>query len=175
MVLPSAAIVRRDAIADLHFPEFDSTCGDWDFFARLSRRHGGVFVTEETTLNRSHEDPWRLTRIDTSVQTRRRIALIRRLWRSDAAFMRDHGHEVDAVEAGCLRKLAKGLLTSGDSKGARTALAELESLGAPTARRSDLVLRLLSHTPVAYAVASIVRGLRIGWSRLARGNPGEAA
>ncbi|HEX7114270.1 MAG TPA: glycosyltransferase, partial [Steroidobacter sp.] len=94
MVLPSAAIIRRSAIADLRFPESDSTCGDWDFFAQLSHRAGGVFVPIETTLNRSHEDRWRLTRIDGAVQMRRRVAFIRRRWRSDEEFMREHAREV---------------------------------------------------------------------------------
>lgn len=162
MVLPSAAIVRRDAIGELRFPEFDSTCGDWDFFARLSHRHGGVFLPEETTLNRSHEDPWRLTRTDGSVQMRRRIAFIRRLWRQDAEFMQAHADEVAATEAQCLRKLAKRQLVNGDSAGACAALEELRKLDPLQSGREDFVIGLLARLPFSRQIASALRQLRSG-------------
>lgn len=160
MVLPSAAIIRRSALDELRFPEFDSTCGDWEFFARLSRRCGGVFISQETTLNRSHEDPWRLTRVESSIQLTRRIDFIRRLWRSDADFMRIHGREVDATEAQCLRKLAKRQLVRGEAGAARRTLAELRQLGFAASKASDYVLAGLAWAPFSASLAGALRGLK---------------
>lgn len=160
MVLPSAAIIRHDAIGDLRFPEFDSTCGDWDFFAQLSHRSDGVFVPIETTLNRSHEDPWRLTRIDGAIQLRRRLAFIRRRWRSDPEFMRMHAREVDCTEAQVLRSLAKRLLVNGDAAQARTALRELRALGPSERRATDYMLAMLAHLPFASSLAGALRSLK---------------
>lgn len=168
MVLPSAAIIRRAALDDdLRFPEFDSTCGDWDFFARLSHRHGGVFLPLETTLNRSHEDPWRLTRIEGSIQLRRRIALIRRLWRADPEFMSTYRVEVDRTEADCLRKLAKRLLLNADSAGARGALGELRRLGPMMRQARDLLLWALAFAPFPGGVAGLLRSMRTAAGRSA--------
>lgn len=161
MVLPSAAIIRRASIDDdLRFPEFDSTCGDWEFFARLAHRHGGVFVPRETTLNRSHEDPWRLTRVEGAVQMRRRIALIRRLWREDSEFMRRYRAEVDRTEAECLRKLVKRLLLNGERAAGRESLRELRRLGSAQRRTADLLLWALAVSPFTSAAARIVRSAK---------------
>lgn len=162
MVLPSAAIFRRAALDDLRFPEFDSTCGDWEFFARLSHRHGGVFVPEETTLNRSHEDTWRLTRTDGSVQLRRRVAFVRRLWRQDPEFMQAHRTEVAATEARWLRQLARRQFLNGDSAAACAALDEIKMLSPAQSRRQDLLIGLLARMPFSRQVAIALRQLRSG-------------
>ena len=161
MVLPSAAIIRRETLdEELSFPEFDSTCGDWDFFARLSHRYGGVFVAGETTLNRSHEDLWRLTRTEGAIQMRRRIAMIRRLWRQDQDFLSQHRVEVDATEAECLRKLARRSLVNGDSAGARAALNELRILGKGVEEKGDTVLWALTLLPFSRQMAGFARSLK---------------
>jgi glycosyltransferase involved in cell wall biosynthesis len=167
MVLPSTAMIRREKLPDdLRFPEFDTTCGDWEFFARLSHEQGGgVFVAEETTLNRSHEDPWRLTRVDGIVQLRRQIALIRRVWRADHAFLAAHRADVDRTEASCLRWLARRLLKEGDRTEARATLREAQVLDPGAVRASDTLLTALTHVPFSKgAVAAIRRA-----ARLARG------
>jgi hypothetical protein len=57
----SSSMIRRSLMGDLRFPESDSLCGDWEFFARLSRNHGAVFADVPTMLNRSRANP--LTRV----------------------------------------------------------------------------------------------------------------
>jgi glycosyltransferase involved in cell wall biosynthesis len=106
-VLPSTALVRRTAFeGDTPFPVSNIHCGDWQFFAELSRSHFCAFMSLPTTLNRSHGDGVRLTRKSPMIRTRDRISLIDQVWKADAAFMGEHGSEVSRVEAEHLKKLA---------------------------------------------------------------------
>ena len=157
MVLPSTAIIRRSALLPGEmFPEVDSV-GDWEFFARLSHRRGVVFVTADTTLNRSHEDAVRLTRTDPSLRLRRRVTFISRLWRADPEFMKTKGQEVDAVEAECLRKLAKFAIANGNNTVARQTLRELSRL---RASKKDLPLWLLASVPFSGAAVQFLRTIK---------------
>lgn len=158
MVLPSTAIIRRSALEGAEFPAIDSV-GDWEFFARLAHRRGAVFVPTETTLNRSHEDAFRLTRVDQRLRMRRRLNMMKRLWRADPAFMRSKGEEVDRVEAACLRKLAKLGILKGDRGTAREAMAALGAMGEQRTL-ADAMLWLLARTPFLGTAASLVRAAR---------------
>jgi glycosyltransferase involved in cell wall biosynthesis len=160
MVLPSTAIIRRDALeAGQRFPEMDSV-GDWEFFARFSRRCGAVFVPIETTLNRSHHDAVRLTRTDPAIRLQRRVGLIDRVWRQDRAFMRKHGAEVNAVEAGCLRRLARLSIAAGKGADARSSLRAVRAIGAPAQAKDALLWGLSSAVPVAQAGVALIRSVR---------------
>jgi len=162
-VLPSASLYRRSMTSgERVFNEDDSTCGDWEFFARLSNAHGAAFLDLEAAFNRSHDDAVRLMRLDLSIRLRRQIRFVQRLWKSDAEFMREHGEEVFTV----LRELYAGLikvqLVGGDRAAATATVRELQDLGQ---RRHDLKLSLLMFAaaiPGSAAVLSSVRRLRDG-------------
>jgi len=157
MVLPSTALIRRSALADgMRFPEFDST-GDWEFFARLSQRGGAVFIQHETTLNRSHEDATRLTRTDPTLRLRRRIAMIRRVWRQDARFSAQHGEEIDRIEAMCLRGLTRMYVARGDNELARAALSELKQVSSLGCR--DRLLATMARVPFTHRMIALARRL----------------
>ena len=159
MVLPNTAIVRRSAAGgDPWFSE-ENHVGDWEFFARLSHRCGGVFVPIETTLNRSHDDRFRLTRVDGRIRVLRRLGMIRRLWRTDAVFVRDHRDELDRVEAGCLRQLARASFLAGDTSTARTTLQTIRALPGQ-ARVSDRLLGVAAAVPGGPTALRLLRGLR---------------
>ncbi len=159
MVLPSTAIIRRAALGtDTWFPERDSV-GDWEFFARLSHRTGAVFVPRETTLNRSHDDAVRLTRTDPRLRVQRRIGLLRQLWRQDAGFMSAHARDVNEVEAGCLRRLAKLSIASGNSADARRCLQELRAIPGRVTL-ADRVSWALSWMPFADGCVQLLRTVR---------------
>jgi hypothetical protein len=158
MVLPSTAIFRRSALGSAKFPEVDSV-GDWEFFARLSQRCGAVFVPRETTLNRSHEDAVRLTRVDPSLRLRRRLALIHRLWRSDSTFMHARAPDVDRVEASCLRQLARLAIANGDRHAARETLRTLRTIKRQ-GKASDALLWALAYLPLASTVVAMRRAIR---------------
>jgi glycosyltransferase involved in cell wall biosynthesis len=136
-VLPAAGLVRRERVpAGLRFNEADSTCGDWEYFARLSRHSGCVFVDHDFAVNRSHEDAVRLTRLPRPIQLTRRVAMIERLWLADPGFMAKRGTLVTATLHDCLMKLARARLLASDRAGARQALARAMTLApAPEAGR----------------------------------------
>jgi glycosyltransferase involved in cell wall biosynthesis len=159
MVLPSTAIIRRRAL-DGHagFVE-ENHVGDWEFFARLSHRCGCVFVPAETTLNRSHEDRYRLTRADPRTRLFRRLAMIRRLWRTDAEYLSRHRDELDRIEAGCLRQLARSALGLGDRETAREAMQTIRALPGQ-GRAGDTVLRAAAAMPGTLAAIQAVHWVR---------------
>jgi glycosyltransferase involved in cell wall biosynthesis len=128
-VLPAAGLVRLARVPPgLRFNEADSTCGDWEYFARLSNHSGCVFVDHDFAVNRSHEDAVRLTRLPRLLQLTRRVAMIERLWCADSAFMAKRGARVTAMLRDCLMKLARARLLASDRAGARQALAQAAAL-----------------------------------------------
>lgn len=144
-VLPSTALIRKSALpVQLRLPEFDSTCGDWEFFARLSKERGCLFVDLATTFNRSHEDAVRLTRVDSSVQLGRRIAMIDRIWRADRPFYSQHRETVDAVQRRLLLEAAKQHLFAARRAQARTYLKRAGTIPAARQSISESVLRTLA-------------------------------
>jgi glycosyltransferase involved in cell wall biosynthesis len=160
MVLPSTALIRRAALEGLLFPDRVSTCGDWEFFARLSHSHGAVFLATELVLNRSHEDAGRLTRGDPGMRLRRRIDMIHRVWRNDAQFMQHHTGEVAQVELQCLRKLARLLWASGATREARAVTREMSALRDAPSGAGDLLLKLLVAIPGSSVLARLLRAYR---------------
>jgi len=159
-VLPSASLYRRSMVDNvIILNESDSTCGDWEFFARLSHEHGAAFINMETTYNRSHEDAVRLTRIDSTIQLRRRIALINRMWRKDSEFMSTHAQEVNDQLYSLYCDLIKELLVAGDRRTAREKIAELQNDGIHSANRRLLMLKALEKVPGTPLVLKLLRSL----------------
>jgi glycosyltransferase involved in cell wall biosynthesis len=106
-VLPSTALIKRTAIAGAApFPIGNIHCGDWQFFAEMTRRAPCVFLSLPTVMNRSHNDAVRLTRQSPIIRLQDRLKLIDQVWREDTAFMETYGHEVDRVEGQQLSRLA---------------------------------------------------------------------
>lgn len=100
VVLPSTAIFNRYLLDALYeFPEDNWMCGDWEFFARASRIAPCVYLSCETTLNRSHDDGVRLMRRDLGDRTKQRLESLRRVWKADEQFMATNENEVLRVEA----------------------------------------------------------------------------
>ena len=105
-VLPSTTLVRRSTIDEgAPFPENNIHCGDWQFFAKLTRESSCAFLTLATAMNRSHGDSVRLTRKSPLIRANDRLDLISDVWRKDNEFMGVHGNEVDLVEGMQLYKL----------------------------------------------------------------------
>ena len=148
-VLPSTALIRRSALArlGLALPVVEETHGDWEFFARLSKGSGALFVDLETTLNRSHEDAVRLTRADPRRRLARRISMISRVWRADRDFMARHAADVDAVERQLLGKLARLELLHSDNAAARSTLNRAAQLARGQRSASDWATLAFAHVP----------------------------
>ncbi|MES9968407.1 MAG: glycosyltransferase [Candidatus Thiodiazotropha sp.] len=125
-VLPSSALFRRSLLPDdIRFIEHDSICGDWDFFARLSKAHQAVFLNHETTLNRSHEDEFRLTRTDHRIQLAKRAEFIRRVWKSDDPFYQSNKADVDITLNKVLLNLTYEHIMNGQVNEARSVFEEI--------------------------------------------------
>lgn len=166
-VLPSTTLIRSSALAaGLRLHEFDSTCGDWEFFSRLSKERGCVYADLETTFNRSHEDAVRLTRVDPSVQLGRRIAMIDRLWRADRPFYSKQGDEVDDVQHRLLLQAAKQHLLSGRGEQARASLKRARTLRVESSIKES-VLRAVAGIPGSGLLLMALRASVHGVRRLA--------
>ena len=164
-VLPSSALFRRRYFGgDLRFAEDDPICGDWEFFSRLSRRHGAVFMDCETAINRSHEDSVRLTRTTARVQIARRLAMVRRVWQADAQFCLRHRKEVDAVERNLILQLAKQSIASGDAKAGHAALSEWNVAAHGPRPLSLRILVLVAQVPGRVPLLQWLLVMR-GWLR----------
>lgn len=146
-VLPSASLYRRDCAEGLHFTESDSTCGDWEFFARLSKRSGAVYADTEAAINRSHDDAVRLTRLPATIQLSRRINMINRVWRADGALMERMGFAVNDEQARLLLQLARIQLAEGADAEARSSLNEAAELSPRFRNRERRLLSVASHIP----------------------------
>ena len=156
MVLPSTALIRRSALDQGGFPEEPETCGDWEFFAMFTRRRGALYIDLETTRNRSHEDAVRLTRLDQRRRLRRRIAMIDRIWRADAAFAAKHGAAIDAIQKRLSIDLARLHLFASDRAAARATLARARGYPTQTAA-PETWMDLMTHVPGSGAMLRALR------------------
>jgi glycosyltransferase involved in cell wall biosynthesis len=110
-VLPSTALVRFSAIKnDSPFPEDNTHCGDWHFFAELSRHSHCGFLSLATALNRSHDDAVRLTRKNPRIQIGDRLKMIEQLWKADEVFMTNHATDVYRIESAQLIRMVRSCL-----------------------------------------------------------------
>lgn len=159
-VLPSTAVFRRRCLApDIKLPENDPSCGDWEFFSRLSRRHGCALIELETACNRSHEDAVRLTRLPKATQTARHVAMIRRLWKSDRAFYPENRRLVDKTEHRLLVRLALLHALESNVTAARVALDESEALDVDNRGLRARLINAAIRLPAGSALLRLAHGV----------------
>lgn len=124
-VLPTAAVFRKSFLTpEIRFVESDFICGDWEFFARLSKNHPAIYMPIETACNRSHEEAGRLTRTPDVIQLQRRLDMIARTWAADGDFMAvsDNRKRVGEIQFRYLAALAKQQLRDGSAEDVRRTL-----------------------------------------------------
>ena len=168
-VLPSCAMFRAAMVpTDVQFTVDDFLCGDWEFFARLSRLYPCAFIDMETTLNRSHGDAVRITRKSERGQLDDRLALLERVWQADANFYAEQSEAVDRVVEGLLWRAAKLALFEGDTREARRYLERMGRLAHRKMQMAALVLGLISRAPAGHKMLAGLRALR---HRLANSQP----
>jgi glycosyltransferase involved in cell wall biosynthesis len=159
-VLPAASLVRLDRVpAGLTFNAAEPLGADWEYFARLSRHAGCVFVDHDAVVNRSHQDAVRLTRMPKQARLARHVNMIERLWREDAAFMAVNGECVNATLRQCLMALARARLLSSDRAGARAAL-EKAALLSSTSKQDGGWLEVAASVPGSGVVLRALHGMR---------------
>lgn len=164
-VLPTTAVFRKSMLtADIRFVDHDFICGDWEFFARLSRSNPAIFMPIETACNRSHEEDGRLTRTSDLIQLQRRLEMLDRVWAADERFVQDaENHSVlMRIRRDYLLTLGKLNLRHGTREAAMAAFAQAQVIQAefPFALR---VARSLVNMPGGLAC---LRGLDRALSKL---------
>lgn len=129
-VLPSTAIFRRSAVATRHpFPENNTHCGDWAFFAELSRHYPCAFIPEPLARNRSHDDPVRLTRKMESTKLYDRYDMIQRVWGVDEDFKMQHASVLRTQQLKTRIAIIRALLKEGQTKKARLEIKNVRKEG----------------------------------------------
>jgi len=81
--------------------------GDWDFFARICKLHPAAFIPYETTLNRSHFDEVRITKMPELNQLERRLELIDRVWEKDSDFVIENKNSIEKIKSKIFLDLVK--------------------------------------------------------------------
>jgi glycosyltransferase involved in cell wall biosynthesis len=139
-ILTSSLIVRREAAGDsLRFAEDIPTFEDWECFGRLARAGRFAFLDSDTVWNYGHQ-AGRLTDANDFTAATARLTLVRRIWGSDPAFLRQHEQAyLEVVRTQQLTR-ARHFLAQGSTQDAR---AELKTVhrGAPVS------YRLAAHLP----------------------------
>ena len=126
-VLPSTALIRKRSIPDsLRFTEYDPICGDWEFFASLSKNNRVCFIDFDTTFNRSHKDSTRLTRTSRKLQIGFRIDMLERLYYKDREFYQAHQSDVDNVYLNYLKLLCILYLLGSETSKARSCMTKYQ-------------------------------------------------
>lgn len=168
-VLPSTALIRRCCLdPDIRLVDHDPTCGDWDFFSRLSHRYSALFLDMETAVNRSHEDAIRLTRLPQHVQLARRLDMIERVWKKDEKFYSNHQEEVDVLEDTLLLKLATHQTMNSDSRAARESLRRRNQLKFKKRTINDTLLAIIIGLPGSTKLLNYVQFLKYVYMLLRR-------
>ena len=147
-VLPTTALVRREAIGDLRFTEGMTIFEDWEFFARLARRGNGAFVDIETAVNRGHNEPGRLTRCSSLAKAECYLQMFDRVWKADAHFRQEFPQVVRHAESAAALAVAEVALLSGRPDVVRQALARWRQVDG----------RMKAPRAAAYAVSSVLPG-----------------
>jgi len=143
----SITVMARRSLAGhaLEFPEDISWGEDWECYARLSRVGPAAFLNCETALQRVHSGD-RLTAIDRAAKAAIQLIILRRVWGSDAEFLRQNRSLYEAVVRDTHLNWARALLVQGKTAEARN---ELRLAGSGP----------LSYRALAYLPGGMTRGL----------------
>lgn len=159
-VLPSTAVIRRSLVPkDLVFPDHDPICGDWEFFARLSKNAPLCFIDCDTTFNRSHDTGYRLTRTKAKKQAELRLDFLERVYVADRNFYDAHMATVNRVWKDRLALLCKLQLLDSDAGAARTTAKKFRRIGGPASIGQWLTV-LASSVPGAGPTMRLARSLK---------------
>lgn len=159
-VLPSTAIVRRSAVPDdLTFPDHDPICGDWEYFARLSKDAPLCFVDCDTTYNRSHDSGYRLTRTKAIKQARLRLDFLERVYVADSRFYEARKADVDRVWKDRLAVLCRLQLLESDVRAARISARKFRDIGGSGTAAQRMIVRA-SSMPGAGVMLRLARRIK---------------
>ena len=147
LVLPTTAIVRRDAIGSLRFTERMKIFEDWEFFAELSRSSQGAFLDVETAINRGHSGPERLTRCDGLSKAQCYLDMLERVWMRDAEFAKDFPRELRERSTDAVLAVAREAVLASRPDVARQILKRAEPHLEKQKRTAALAYSLVANVP----------------------------
>lgn len=163
-VLPSTSMIRRSRIpSNLEFPAHDPICGDWDYFAQLSKHAPLCFVDLDTTYNRSHVDAVRLTQTKMIKQMSLRIDFLERVYCADRGFFAANEEKVNRVWLERMAELCKLQLLDLDRGGARQTAARASRLHQKMTTREKSVFSA-TRIPCSAHLARLARSIK-NWFR----------
>jgi glycosyltransferase involved in cell wall biosynthesis len=146
-VLPTTAIVRRDALGGLRFTEGMTIFEDWEFFARLARDRRGAFADVETAVNRGHNEPGRLTRCSSLAKAECYLDMLERVWKADPRFRAEHPDALRHAESAAALAVAECALLSSKPDVARRALDRWKQVDGRARTYKALACAMASHLP----------------------------
>jgi len=147
LVLPTTALVRRQALSGLRFTEGMTIFEDWEFFARLARDNQGAFIDAATAVNRGHSDPGRLTRCSALAKAQSYLEMFGRVWGDDARFRAEYPQGVCRAESAALIAVARTALLASRKDVARDALRRWRMLDGRKMRCQALACATLARVP----------------------------
>jgi glycosyltransferase involved in cell wall biosynthesis len=110
LILPTTAVVRRSAMADVRFTPGMPIFEDWEFFAKLARNCTAAFADVATAVNRGHDDPGRITRCSPLTKAESYLEMIGRVWLADPAFCAEYPDVVSRAESAATLAAARTAL-----------------------------------------------------------------
>ena len=121
-ILPTTALVRREAIGALRFSEGMRIFEDWEFFSRLAKHEVAAFADIATAVNRGHDDPQRLTRSSPLVKAQRYQHMVERVWTADPEFRALYPEALRHAESAASLAVARSALLASEPRIAREVL-----------------------------------------------------
>jgi glycosyltransferase involved in cell wall biosynthesis len=160
-VWPSGTIVRRECFDDINkFSEGVFLYEDWEFFAKLSRKHDAGFMDIETFFNRGHTDDVRLTHCSNIKKAENRLRLLKEVWKKDISFSKNFAKEIAEIESEQILILSKENLFNLRPKISRKIFSELKELHSYKLRYEMKMLRIFIYLPGGALLFRLIRILR---------------
>jgi glycosyltransferase involved in cell wall biosynthesis len=147
LVLPTTAMVRREALGSLRFTERMRIFEDWEFFAQLARNHDGAFLDIETAVNRGHSGPERLTRCGGLAKAESYLEMFERVWLSDHEFAREFPDDLRARSREAVLAVVREAVLASQPEIARRALQRHSGLLGDSKRTRVLAYSMLASVP----------------------------
>jgi glycosyltransferase involved in cell wall biosynthesis len=162
LVLPTTAMIRKSAIPDgIEFIEGDPMCGDWDFFARLSRENDIIFINNDIALNRSHREFKRYTMSPPEFHVKSRLNLLDRVWKKDAEFCKNYQPEINYIEAICKLGLIESEIMASQKPKVNKLLSDYVTLGGEKDNLKYRIFKLINLLPAGKMILKLIRKLQL--------------
>jgi hypothetical protein len=119
-----------------------------------------VYVDIEASINRSHEDQHRLTRVDSRIRLKHRLEMMDNLWKLDPQYMMRYRKEIEHEELALAFALLKRHLEHNDKLEMLAVWNRISRLSTQTKKLQYMMALVLSRAPGASRAFNSLRKLR---------------